>query len=193
MSTEERLISSADDIRRMLSRMAHEIVERNGGAENLVLMGICTRGVPLAYRVGRVIDALEGAEVPIGELDVTLYRDDLFDGKAHEVRRTAFPSVDITKANVVLMDDVLFTGRTIRSALDAVMDYGRPRSVGLAVLVDRGHRELPIRPDYVGKNVPTSRDEEVIVRVAETDGRDEIVLRRVDSARAAEMSPRGRP
>jgi pyrimidine operon attenuation protein / uracil phosphoribosyltransferase len=186
MTAAERSLSSADDIRRMLSRMAHEIVERNGGASDLVLMGIRTRGVPLAYRLGRVIDTLESTEVPVGELDVTLYRDDLFERKAHEIRRTAFPPVDITKAHVVLVDDVLFTGRTIRSALDAVMDYGRPLSVGLAVLVDRGHRELPIRPDYVGKNVPTARDEEVMVRVAEIDGRDEILLRRASILRIAE-------
>lgn len=178
-------------MRRMLSRMAHEMVERNGGPDDLVLMGICTRGVPLAYRVGRVIDGLEGVRIPVGELDVTLYRDDLFQGKAHEVRRTAFPVVDISKANVVLIDDVLFTGRTVRAALDAVMDYGRPRSVALAVLVDRGHRELPIRPDYVGKNLPTARDEEVIVRVAEIDGADAVVLRRTGSGQALDRAAGG--
>lgn len=174
----DRRVVSPDEMRRMLSRMAHEIVERNGGADNLVIMGIPTRGVPLAYRLGKLIDDLEDARVPVGELDITLYRDDLFDGSAHEVHRTALPPVDLSTAHVMLVDDVLFTGRTIRAALDAVMDYGRPRSVGLAVLVDRGHRELPIRPDHVGKNLPTSRDEQVIVRLAETDGADEIVLRR---------------
>lgn len=182
---DERVIVSSDDMRRILARMAHELVERNGGPAGLVLMGICTRGVPLAYRLGRTIDLLEDSQVPVGELDVTLYRDDLFGGNTHEVRRTAFPEVNLATAHVVLVDDVLFTGRTVRAALDAVMDYGRPRSVGLAVLVDRGHRELPIRPDHVGKNVPTSRDEQVIVRVAEIDGMDEVVLRRSDVTRPA--------
>jgi pyrimidine operon attenuation protein/uracil phosphoribosyltransferase len=174
----ERTIITADDMRRMLSRVAHEIVERQGGAEALVLVGICTRGVPLARRIAGVIENLEAHPIPVGELDVTLYRDDLFGGKAHEVHRTSMPSADLNAARVVLVDDVLFTGRTIRAALDALMDHGRPRSIGLAVLVDRGHRELPIRADHVGKNVPTSLDEEVIVRVSEVDGSDEVILRR---------------
>ncbi len=177
----ERVICTGDDMRRMLTRMAHEIVERNGGADRLVLLGICTRGVPLAHRIAQAINSLDLAMVPVGELDVTLYRDDLFKGRALEVRRTVLPEVDITQAAVILVDDVLFTGRTIRAALDAVMDHGRPRSVGLAVLVDRGHRELPIRPDYVGKNVPTAQDEQVIVRVTETDGVDQVLLRRGES------------
>lgn len=173
---EDRQIATADDMRRMLSRMAHEVVERNGGTQHLVLMGIWTRGVALAERIGRFIQSFEGVSVPTGQLDVTLYRDDLLTGRALEVRRTEFP-IDITDAHVVLVDDVLSTGRTIRAALDAVMDYGRPRSVGLAVLVDRGHRELPIRPDHVGKNVPTSREEEVVVRVIEIDGHDAVIIR----------------
>jgi pyrimidine operon attenuation protein/uracil phosphoribosyltransferase len=170
-----RVILNADEMRRALTRMAHEIVEQNGGVEGLVLVGLCTRGVPLAQRIQRAIGGFETSDVLCGQLDITLYRDDLFSGRALELRDTMLPT-DITDANVVLVDDVLYTGRTIRAALDAVMDYGRPRCIELAVLVDRGHRELPIRANYVGKNVPTSRDEVVEVRVAEIDGRDEVVI-----------------
>lgn len=173
---EDRLVLHADEIRRALSRMAHEIVEHNGGTRGLVLVGLCTRGVPLARRIQRAIAAFEQADVPCGQLDITLYRDDLFTGRIIELQQTALPA-DITGANVVLVDDVLYTGRTIRAALDAVMDYGRPRSIELAVLVDRGHRELPIRANFVGKNVPTSYSDLVAVRVAEIDGRDEVVIR----------------
>lgn len=180
--TDERLIVSAEDMRRMLGRMAHEVVERNGGTEQLVLVGIYTRGVPLAERLGRAIENFEGRPVPLGRLDITLYRDDLFRGNALELRRTALP-MDITATHVVLVDDVLYTGRTARAALDALMDHGRPRSISLAVLVDRGHRDLPIRPDHVGKNVPTALDEEVVVRIAEVDGCDEVVIKRVGIGR----------
>ncbi len=175
MNEEVRLIVPSDQMRRMLVRMAHEIVEANGGTDNLVAVGICTRGVPLARRIQEAIHDFEGVLIPVGELDVTLYRDDLFSGRSLEVRPTALP-MDINGTHVMLVDDVLYTGRTVRAALDALMDYGRPRSIGLAVLVDRGHRELPIRPDHVGKNVPSSEDEEVLVRVAEIDGRDEVVI-----------------
>ena len=133
--------------------------------------------MPLAQRLQAAIKQFELADVPCGQLDVTLYRDDLFSGRRHPLHQTALPS-DITGANVVLIDDVLFTGRTIRAALDALMDFGRPRSIKLAVLVDRGHRELPIRADFVGKNVPTSRDEKVAVHVVEVDGDDEVVITR---------------
>lgn len=170
-----RVILNADEMQRALTRMAHEIVEQNGGVEGLVLVGLCTRGVPLAKRICQSIAAFEGSDVLCGQLDITLYRDDLFSGRDHELRDTFIPT-DITDATVILVDDVLFTGRTIRAALDAVMDYGRPRSIELAVLVDRGHRELPIRANYVGKNVPTAREETVDVRVAEIDGSDEVVI-----------------
>lgn len=172
----DRVIVDADQMRRALTRMAHEMVERNAGVEGLLLVGLCTRGVPLSVRIQRAISQFETVEVPCGQLDTTLYRDDIFSGRPLELHESALPG-DITDANLVLVDDVLFTGRTIRAALDAVMDYGRPRSIALAVLIDRGHRELPIRPDFVGKNVPTSRDEVVEVRVAEIDGRDEVVIR----------------
>lgn len=175
----ERLILNGEEIGRILARIAHEIVEGNGGTEGLVLIGICTRGAPLAQRVQRAIAGFEGAFVACGQVDVTLYRDDVFSGRALPVGETSLP-IDISDARVVLIDDVLYTGRTVRAALDALMDYGRPRSIGLAVLIDRGHRELPIRPDHVGKNVPTSRDEEVVVRVVEVDGRDEVVIARAD-------------
>jgi len=157
--------------------MSHEIVEQNGGVQSLVLVGLCTRGVPLAQRIQRAITTFEPAGVPCGQLDITLYRDDLFDGRVLELHETELPT-DISGASVVLVDDVLFTGRTIRAALDAVMDYGRPKSIELAVLVDRGHRELPIRANFVGKNVPTARDENVEVRVSEIDGCDEVVITR---------------
>ena len=176
-TSDERLIFNADEMRRMIARMAHEIVERNGGTDDLLLLGVLTRGLPLAERIQRAIEAFEGTAVPLGQLDITLYRDDLFGGRAHELHRTIFPGSDLTRAHVVLVDDVLYTGRTVRAALDALMDHGRPRSIALAVLVDRGHRELPIRPDHVGKNVPTSRDEDIVVRILEVDGRDEVVIR----------------
>lgn len=173
-----RVLFNAEEMRRALVRMAHEIVEQNGGVEDLVLVGLATRGAPLAQRIQAAIKKFELADVPCGQLDVTLYRDDLFSGgRPHPLHETALPS-DVSGANVVLVDDVLFTGRTIRAALDALMDYGRPRSIKLAVLVDRGHRELPIRADFVGKNVPTSNEEKVEVHIAEVDGEDEVVITR---------------
>jgi len=154
----------AGDVKRAITRMAHEILERNKGAGGLVLVGIAARGDDLARRVAGEILRIEGAEVPVGSLDISFYRDDI--GMRAEAPDT----------RVVLVDDVLFTGRTIRSALDALVDFGRPRAIQLAVLVDRGHRELPIRADYVGKNLPTRRDEEVQVRLAEVDGEDAVVV-----------------
>jgi pyrimidine operon attenuation protein/uracil phosphoribosyltransferase len=171
----DRIILNADDMRRAISRMAHEIVEQNGGVDRLILVGLCTRGVPLAQRVREAIASFEQRDVPCGQLDVTLYRDDLFAGRFFDLHETAMPA-DVNGSTVVLVDDVLYTGRTIRAALDAVMDFGRPRGIEVAVLIDRGHRELPIRANYVGKNVPTARDEEVAVRVVEMDGRDEVVI-----------------
>lgn len=170
-------ILDGDGIHRALTRIAHEILERNQGTKDLVLVGIRTRGVPLAQRLQKQIEAIEQVQVPIGILDITLYRDDLAEIGPHpEVRETKLP-FDLADRIVVLVDDVLYTGRTIRAALDALTDYGRPLGIQLATLVDRGHRELPIKADYVGKNVPTSRNEEVIVRLKESDETDEIVVR----------------
>lgn len=174
----DKVIMTEPEMRRALARIAHEIIERNRGVENVVLVGLQTRGVPLARRLAAKLQELEHVDVPLGELDVTFYRDDLAVRPWQPiVRRTDIP-VDVGDKQIVLVDDVLYTGRTIRAALDEVMDFGRPSSVQLAVLVDRGHRELPIRADYVGKNVPTARDEEVNVRLVETDGRDEVVIAR---------------
>ena len=172
----EKTIMSEADIRRALVRIAHEISERNQGVQDLVLVGMRTRGVPLARRLAQTLRELEGVGVPLGELDITLYRDDLtLHSLQPVVRRTDIP-VNITGKRVILVDDVLYTGRSVRAALDAVIDFGRPQSIQLAVLVDRGHRELPIRPDFVGKNLPTSRDEEVRVLLLEVDGRDDVVI-----------------
>ena len=169
-----RVVLDERDIGRALTRISHEILERNRGSAGLVLLGIPTRGVPLAARIaGRITDA-EGVSVPHGSLDVTMYRDDLRLRPARALEHTDIPREGIDGRTVVLVDDVLFSGRTIRAALDALNDLGRPRAVRLAVLVDRGHRELPIRADFVGKNLPTSLTEAVQVTVAEVDGRDEV-------------------
>ncbi len=175
----ERVILTGQDVRRALARIAHEIVERNRGVDGLVLVGLRTRGVPLAQRLARILQELEGIAVPLGELDITLYRDDLARRRLQPRVGPSDVPVSLIDRTVVLVDDVLFTGRSVRAALDAIMDFGRPSSVQLAVLIDRGHRELPIRPDYVGKNVPTALDEEVQVRLEETDGVDEVVIRRI--------------
>lgn len=166
-------IMSPADIRRAVTRIAHEIVEHNRGADDLVFVGMRTRGVPLAYRLARAIAEFEGEAVPVGSLDVGLYRDDLTErGPTVNIQPSDLP--ETAAKRVVLVDDVLFTGRTARAALDALIDYGRPQRIQLAVLVDRGHRELPIRADFVGKNIPTSRADDVQVRLEETDG-DEYV------------------
>ncbi len=171
-----KVIMTAKEIDRALTRIAHEIVERNKGCEELIIVGMLSRGVPLARRIATKIREIEEAEVPVGELDIGLYRDDLsYRQSPPFLRPTSIPT-DIAGKRVVLVDDVLFTGRSIRSAMDALVDLGRPQSLQLAVLVDRGHRELPIRADYVGKNVPTSRDEEVEVRLREADHREEVAI-----------------
>jgi len=171
-----RPVLDAADMRRALTRLAHEIIERNKGAVGLVLLGIPTRGVPLARRLAARIAEVEGIEVPSGSLDVTMYRDDLRLRPTRSVGHTDIPPNGVHGRVVVLVDDVLFSGRTVRAALDALNDIGRPRAVQVAVLVDRGHRELPIRADYVGKNLPTSLDETVCVLVEELDGRDGVLL-----------------
>jgi pyrimidine operon attenuation protein / uracil phosphoribosyltransferase len=164
------------DIARALTRVAHEILERNKGADDLVLLGIPSRGVPLATRLAARIADVEGRAIPVGSLDVTMYRDDLRLRPARALEHTDMPPEGIDGRRVVLVDDVLFSGRTIRAALDAIGDLGRPRLVQLAVLVDRGHRELPIRADYVGKNLPTSMSERVRVQLTEIDGRDAVTV-----------------
>ncbi|MBN2366408.1 MAG: bifunctional pyr operon transcriptional regulator/uracil phosphoribosyltransferase PyrR [Calditrichaeota bacterium] len=169
-------ILSETDIRRIVTRLAHEIVERNRGVDNLVIVGIHTRGASLAERISNKIQEIESREIPTGYLDITLYRDDFrtrLKQPAVEVTNIPFKIDDM---NIVLVDDVLYTGRTIRSALDALMDFGRPARIYLAVLVDRGHRELPIRPDFVGKNIPTSIGEEVRVLMKEVDEEDKVLL-----------------
>ena len=171
-----REVLDADDVQRALTRIAHEVLERNRGAQSLVLLGIPTRGVPLADRLADRIAAVEGTQVPHGSLDITMFRDDLRLKPARGLGPTELPEDGIDGAVVVLVDDVLYSGRTIRAALDALGDLGRPRAVQLAVLVDRGHRELPIRADYVGKNLPTSQRETVHVLLSEIDDRDAVII-----------------
>ncbi|MFM7718506.1 MAG: bifunctional pyr operon transcriptional regulator/uracil phosphoribosyltransferase PyrR [Actinomycetota bacterium] len=169
-------VLDADEIRRSVARIAHEIVERNEGARDVVLVGIADRGDHLARRLAAEIAGFDGAAVPVGTLDITFYRDDIgLRKEAPEVHETRI-DFDVTDRTVVLVDDVLFSGRTVRAALDALVDFGRPRRVQLAVLVDRGHRELPIRADFVGRNLPTSLEQRVIVRVAEEDGEDVVLV-----------------
>ncbi len=172
----EKQILDADGLRRALTRIAHEILERNGGSEDLILVGMRSRGVPLAHRLSTLIGQFEGALVPVGELDITMFRDDL---ELRLTRPAIQPTVIpryLTGTTVVLVDDVLYTGRTVRAAMDALLSFGRARQIQLAVIVDRGHRELPIRADYVGKNLPTARHELVEVRLREVDGIDEVML-----------------
>jgi pyrimidine operon attenuation protein/uracil phosphoribosyltransferase len=171
-----RTVLEADDVARALTRIAHEVLERNKGADDLVLLGIPSRGVPLAHRLAVRIAAVEGSDVPVGALDVTMYRDDLRLHPARALEHTDVPPEGIEGRTVLLVDDVLYSGRTIRAALDALNDLGRPSRVQLAVLVDRGHRELPIRADYVGKNLPTSTGERVRVLLDESDGSDGVLI-----------------
>jgi pyrimidine operon attenuation protein/uracil phosphoribosyltransferase len=171
-----KVILTATDAARVVDRIAHQILEKTQGAAGTVLLGIPTRGVPLARRLADRIRTFEDVEVPVGALDVTLYRDDLRRNAVRAVGPTELPNGGVDGRRVILVDDVLFSGRTVRAALDALSDLGRPSSVQLAVLVDRGHRELPIRADYVGKNIPTAHDESVRVTLAESDGHDEVRL-----------------
>ena len=172
-AAEMRRVMDAEEMRRALTRMFHEVLERNHGADGLLLAGIRTRGVPLAERLAAQIRRSEGAEVPVGHLDINLYRDDLSERPRLRIRATTMP-VDVAGRVVVLADDVLYTGRTVRAAMDAISDLGRPVRIQVAALVDRGHRELPIRADFVGKNIPTRRSEIVKVSFVETDGVDEV-------------------
>jgi pyrimidine operon attenuation protein/uracil phosphoribosyltransferase len=171
----EKIVMTAEDIRRTLARIAHEIIERNKGTGELILVGLRTRGFPLARRLADSIHQYEGAKLNVGALDFSRYRDDLNGNGTPDVPRTDIPS-DINGKPVLLVDDVLHTGRSIRAAMDALIDLGRPRSIQLAVLIDRGHREMPIRADYVGKNIPSARHEDIQVRLVETDGRDEVAI-----------------
>ncbi len=175
---EKAVVLDNQAIRRALTRIAHEIIERNKGIENCVLIGIKTRGIHLANRIAERISQIEGKQIPVGELDITLYRDDLTkktDDLEPEVKGSDIP-VDITNSKVILVDDVLFTGRTVRSAMDALVDIGRPAQIQLAVLVDRGHRELPIRADFVGKNIPTASSEKIVVELNEIDQADQVSI-----------------
>ena len=171
----EKRIQNPVQIERALTRISHEILERNGGGDNVVLVGMHSRGVPLAQRISTAIEHFEGIKVPVGKLDIGMYRDDISEKGSPLMKPTDIPS-DINGKTVVIIDDVLYTGRSIRAAMDAISDFGRPSQMQLGVLVDRGHRELPIRADYVGKNVPTAKDEDVQVRLREIDGTDEIVI-----------------
>lgn len=174
------MLMDGDALRRVLVRMSHQIIEKNKSVDDLVLIGIKTRGVPLAERMASNIFDIEGKKVMMGALDITLYRDDLTDIADEPVIRSADIDIDVAGKNVVLVDDVLYTGRTVRAAMDAVMKLGRPATIQLAVVVDRGHRELPIRADYVGKNVPTSRSETIGVRLTELDGNDKVEIYELD-------------
>ena len=172
----KRTVLSSDDIRRATTRISHEILEQNRGVDNILLLGIPTRGIQLATRIAQVIKEHSATEVSVGSLDVTMYRDDLSDQPTRVVGITNIPTSGVSGKAVVLVDDVLFSGRTIRAALDALNDHGRPAAVRLAVLVDRGHRQLPIRADYVGKNLPTALTERISVKLEEVDGVDEVVI-----------------
>lgn len=172
----KNVIMDAEAMRRAIVRISHEIIENNKGVENVILVGIHTRGVPLAQRLAKSIASIEGVEVQTGSLDITLYRDDLSAMAYNPIVHDTQINCDIEGKTIILVDDVLYTGRTIRAALDAVMDIGRPKAIQLAVMIDRGHRELPIRADYVGKNVPTAKKEAIEVTLAEMDAADEVII-----------------
>jgi pyrimidine operon attenuation protein/uracil phosphoribosyltransferase len=173
---EKTILMDSDGLSRSITRIAHEIIEKNKGVDDLALVGIRRRGVPLAERLAKKIQSIEGKELPVGKLDITLYRDDLTTASDQPVIHGTEIPFNIVGKKIVLVDDVLYTGRTVRAALDAMIDLGRPLAIQLAVLIDRGHRELPIRADYVGKNIPTSRKEIVLVKLTEIDGAEEVVL-----------------
>ncbi len=172
----KNVIMDADAMRRAIVRISHEIIEKNKGVENVILVGIRTRGVPIAERIAEAIEKIENIKVPVGMLDITLYRDDLSTLAYNPIVHGTELNMDLNNKTIILVDDVLYTGRTIRAALDALIDMGRPKVIQLAVLIDRGHRELPIRADFAGKNVPTSRKEAVNVFLSEADGIDEVAI-----------------
>lgn len=172
----EKTLLNHSDIERALVRVAHEILERNKGAKNIAFVGIKTRGVPLAQRLARIIQNMEQVDIPVGSLDITLYRDDVSSLSFRHIIQQSYVPFDITNKQVILVDDVFYTGRSIRAALDALMDLGRPETIQLAVLIDRGHRELPIRADFVGKNIPTARNEEIKVFLSEVDAVDKVAV-----------------
>jgi pyrimidine operon attenuation protein/uracil phosphoribosyltransferase len=176
--TKEKIETVLDErgIERAIARISHEILERNGGAETLVIIGILSRGADIAQRIAEKIKEIEGVEVPVGLMDINLYRDDVHSKLDQPVIQRTEILFDVVDRNVILVDDVLYTGRTIRAALDQIIDFGRPRSIQLATLIDRGHRELPIRPDYVGKNIPTSKEDRVLVRIQSKDGMEAVVV-----------------
>jgi len=185
-----KIVMTAEDIRRTLARIAHEIIERNKVTDHLILVGIHTRGVPLAGRLAANIESFENSKLVVGALDFSLYRDDLPASEAKSiVHKTNIPA-DIDGKSIVLVDDVLYTGRSIRAAMDALIDLGRPHSIQLAVLIDRGHREMPIRADYVGKNIPSARHEDIQVRLVETDGIDEVAIISPTNNKPARSEPR---
>lgn len=177
ISTSHTIVMDQSSIARSLSRIAHEILERNKGTEHLAFVGIRSRGIPLAWRLAKKIEEIEGVSIPVGELDITSYRDDLDDSVLAGKSSCTLP-FDVTGMKIILVDDVLFTGRTIRAAMDAIIDQGRPKNIQLAVLVDRGHRELPIKADFIGKNIPTSHLEDIQVSLSEMDGIDEVLILR---------------
>lgn len=176
MPAKTDLIMDEKKIDRALQRIAHEIVERNAGAESLVIIGVLTRGAYLARRIAKLIEELEEVKVPVGLMDISLYRDDVHSKLEQPIVQRTEILFDVVNRNVILIDDVLFTGRTIRAALDQIVDFGRPKTIQLAVLVDRGHRELPFRPDYVGMNIPTARDDQVVLEVKEKEGHDKVYV-----------------
>ena len=186
----KKILMTPEDIRRTLARIAHEIIERNKTIEHLILVGMHTRGVPLARRLAANIENFEKVKIPVGALDISFYRDDLSSlNPQPTVQRTDIPT-NIDGKSIVLVDDVLYTGRSVRAAMDALTDMGRPQSIQLAVFVDRGHREMPIRADYAGKNIPSSRHEEIQVRLVETDGRDEVTITSMANNKPLTSEPR---
>jgi len=178
----EKILLNSSDIERVLVRIAHEILEHNKGAKNIAFVGIKTRGVPLAQRLAKIIQSMEQVDIPVGSLDITLYRDDVSSLSFKHVVQQTYVPFDITNKQVILVDDVFYTGRSIRAALDALIDLGRPETIQLAVLIDRGHRELPIRADFVGKNIPTAHTEEIKVYVREVDAVDKVVVMRQEGS-----------
>jgi len=185
----KKIVMSPEDIKRTLARIAHEIIERSKAVENLILVGMHTRGVPLAKRLAANIEHFEGLKIPVGALDINLYRDDLSSLNLRPVVHHTDIPVSVDGKSVILVDDVLYTGRSIRAAMDALIDLGRPQSIQLAVLIDRGHREMPIRADYVGKNMPSSKDEEIKVQLVEIDGIDEVAIISTANNRPVEVNP----